>query len=405
MGHTPPRPKDDLVTEQRPWFTPGVRGIGLASLLSDLGHEVPTSLLPRFVTSTLGGSAAALGIIEGVADGLAGIARLAGGALADDPERRRATAVGGYSSTAVLSGLIGAATSVWQVGILRGGAWIARGIRVPSRNALLADATPAEAYGRAYGFERMMDNLGAIGGPLLALALVATFSVRTAILLSIIPGLFAAVALIYAIRHLPKNEKRERLPIRLRVRPVMKGKLGRLMVGATAFEMGNAAATLLILRTTDLLAPIHGTDRATRTALLLYAAYNGAATLVSLPAGHMNDRVGSVRAWQLGATAFVGSYLLFAFGGTSLASLGGAFVLAGIGIGFAETAQSAAVAASAPTDLRGSAFGLLAGVQAFGNLGASVVAGVLWTLVSPEVAFLYLGGWMLIALVTLMRAR
>lgn len=88
------------------------------------------------------------------------------GALADDPARRRATAVGGYTSVAVLSGLIGAAASLWQVAALRTAAWTARGLRVPSRNALLADATPREAYGRAYGFERMMDNLGAIGGPI-----------------------------------------------------------------------------------------------------------------------------------------------------------------------------------------------------------------------------------------------
>ena len=132
-------------TDSERWLTPGVRGIGAASFLSDLGHEVPTSLLPRLITS-LGGSAAALGVIEGVADGLAGVGRLAGGALADDPQRRRATAVGGYTSVAILSGLIGAATSVWQVAVLRAGAWTARGLRVPSRNALLADATPREAY-------------------------------------------------------------------------------------------------------------------------------------------------------------------------------------------------------------------------------------------------------------------
>jgi MFS family permease len=386
------------------WFTPGVRGVGLASLLSDLGHEVPTSLLPRFVTSTLGGSAAALGFIEGVADGVAGVARLAGGALADDPARRRATAVGGYTSTAVLSSLIGVTTAVWQVGLLRASAWAARGIRVPSRNALLADATPSEAYGRAYGFERMMDNLGAVGGPLLALALVASFSVRAAILISIIPGLLATLAIIYAIRHLPRQEVRERQPIRLRVRSVMKGRLGKLMVGAAAFELGNAAATLLILRTTVLLTPSRGTNRATEVALLLYALYNAAATLVSFPAGHVNDRLGSVPAWTLGTVAFLGSYLLFAFGGSGVGVLAAAFVLAGVGIGFAETAQTAAVASNAPLDLRGSAFGLLAGVQAFGNLAASVVAGVLWTFVSPEAAFLYLGAWMLVALVPLIGA-
>ena len=86
-----------------------------------------------------------------------------------------------------------------RVAVLRTAAWTARGLRVPSRNALLADATPRPAYGRAYGFERMMDNLGAIGGPILALALVAAFSVRTAILLSIIPGLVVTVAIVYAI--------------------------------------------------------------------------------------------------------------------------------------------------------------------------------------------------------------
>jgi sugar phosphate permease len=169
------------------WLTPGVRGIGAASLLADAGHEVPTALLPSLLTSTLGAPASALGLIEGVSDGLAGAARLGGGALADDPHRRRAAAVGGYTTTAVLSGLIGAATSAWQVGVLRAGAWAARGLRVPSRNALLADVVPADAYGRAYGFERAMDNLGAIIGPLLAIALVALVGVRTAILLSIVP--------------------------------------------------------------------------------------------------------------------------------------------------------------------------------------------------------------------------
>src|SRR5215218_5987730 len=113
------------------WLTPGVRGIGTASLLADLGHEVPTALLPSFLTTTLGAPAAALGLIEGVSDGLAGAARLAGGALADDPQRRRAAAVGGYTTTAVLSGLVGVATSVWQVALLRAGAWTARGLRVP----------------------------------------------------------------------------------------------------------------------------------------------------------------------------------------------------------------------------------------------------------------------------------
>ena len=147
------------------WLGPGVAGIGTASFLADVGHEIPSALLPNLLTATLGAPAAALGLIEGVSDGLAGAARLAGEAIADDPRRRRAQAVAAYTTTAVLSSLIGAATAVWQVAVLRAGAWAARGLRVPARNALLADIVPAAVYGRAYGFERAMDNLGAIAGP------------------------------------------------------------------------------------------------------------------------------------------------------------------------------------------------------------------------------------------------
>ncbi len=213
------------------WLTPGVAGIGTASLLSDAGHEIPTALLPSFLTSTLGAPAAALGAIEGVSDALAGVARFGGGALADDPERRRTVAVGGYATTAVLSAGIGAASTPLQAAVLRAGAWTARGLRVPARNALLADVVPASLYGRAYGFERAMDNLGAIVGPLLAIGLVGTVGVRWAIGLSVIPGLLAALAIVYAIRHTAAPAIRTHRPIRLQIRPVLRGRLGRLMAG------------------------------------------------------------------------------------------------------------------------------------------------------------------------------
>jgi hypothetical protein len=106
-------------------------------LLSDAGHEIPTSLLPSFLTSTLGAPAAALGLIEGFADGLAGAAKLAGGALADDPHRGRAAAVAGYTTTAIVSAMIGAATAVWQVAVLRVAAWTARGLMVVAVGTLL----------------------------------------------------------------------------------------------------------------------------------------------------------------------------------------------------------------------------------------------------------------------------
>ncbi len=405
VGDVAKGPADARILGDR-WLRPGVVGIGSASFLADVGHEVPTSLLPALLTQTFGAPAAALGLIEGLADGLAGIARVGGGVLADDPARRRATAVGGYAATAVLSGAIGAATHLWQVGALRAAAWTARGLRVPARNALLADLVPVEAYGRAYGFERAMDNLGAIAGPLVAIPLVAWVGTRAAVGLSVIPGLLAASAIVYAIRRTPVAlaSARPREPLRLRVRPVLASPLRPLMLSIGAFEIGNIAATLLVLRATELLTPVHGPARGAQRALGLYVAYNIAAAASSIPAGRLSDRRGPTRVLALGVALFAVAYVAFAASGPMIPVLTGAFLAAGAGIGCVETAEHAAVASHAPEELRGSAFGLLAGAQSFGNLVASGVAGLLWTAVSPALAFAYATAWMLIALTGLARA-
>ncbi|MET0201600.1 MAG: MFS transporter [Gaiellaceae bacterium] len=387
------------------WLNRGVAGIGVASFLSDVSHEVPTALLPSLLTTTLGAPAAALGTIEGIADGVAGAAKLAGGALADDPGRRRATAMGGYTATAVLSALIGAATAVWQVGVLRAGAWLSRGLRTPSRNALLTDVVEPEVYGRAYGFERAMDNAGAIVGPLLALGLIAVVGVREAILLSVIPGLLAALAIFIAVRSARRLERHERPRLRIRIRPVLHGRLGRLLGAVAAFELGNVAATLLILRATDLLTPDHGHDSAVRLAVVLYAVYNAAAMVISVPAGHVTDRRGATAVLVVGAFGALAAFVGFALAGSSVALLAALFALAGTGKGAVETAQGAGVALFAPPELLGSAFGALATIQSFANLAASAVAGALWTLVSPRAAFLYLAGWAAVSVVALAAVR
>jgi MFS family permease len=260
-------------------------------------------------------------------------------------------------------------------------------------------------YGRAYGFERAMDNLGAIAGPLLALGLVGLVGTRTAIALSIIPGLLAALAIVYAIRHSHRPTTRERAPIRLRIRPVLDAGLGRLLAAMGAFEVGNVAATLLILRATELLAPGHGQQAAVQLALLLYTGYNLAATLASVPAGRLTDRRGPWLVLAAGVSLFLVAYLGFAATGASLIVLAGFFVAAGVAIGCVETAEHAAIAVAAPARLRGSAFGLLAAIQSFGNLAASAMAGLLWTAASPSIAFAYLAGWMALSLIALATAR
>ena len=208
-----------------------------------------------------------------------------------------------------------------------------------------------------------------------------------------------------AVRSAPRLERHTRPPLRIRIRPVLHGRLGRLLAAVTAFELGNAAATLLILRATDLLTPDHGHDSAVRIAVVLYAVYNAAAMVVSVPAGHVTDRRGATAVLVVGAIAALVAFTGFALAGTSIALIGALFALAGTGKGAVETAQGAAVALLAPTELLGSAFGALAAIQSFGNLAASVVAGALWTLVSPRVAFLYLAGWTAVSALALFVAR
>ena len=246
-----------------------------------------------------------------------------------------------------------------------------------------------------------MDNLGAIGGPLLALLLVAIVGTRTAILLSVIPGLLAALAILYAIHATTRPTGQHRQPLRFHLRAVLRGRLGVMFLGISAFEVGNVAATLLILRATELLTPSHGHDSATKIALGLYIAYNAAAAIFSVPGGHLGDKKSNLGVLAIGIACFGGAYLGFAFVGSSIAALAICFVTAGIAIGFVETAEHTAVAEHAPAALRGSAFGALAAAQAFGNFAASAIAGLLWTTVSPQAAFIYLAAWMLVALLAL----
>jgi Major Facilitator Superfamily len=172
-----------------------VASIGAASFFSDAGHEIATAVLPSFLTGVLRGSAATLGLIEGLSDALLGMAKLVSGPLANQPIRRVQLARGGYLLTAVFTAAIGLATTVWQAGVLRAAAWVARGARTPARDAMLAGLASRDAYGRAFGVERAGDNLGAVVGPLLASVLVATVGIRTSFFFALLPGVLAALSI------------------------------------------------------------------------------------------------------------------------------------------------------------------------------------------------------------------
>jgi MFS family permease len=156
------------------WLNRTVLGIGLASLFSDWSHEMATTVMPAFL-ATMGVAALWVGLIEGVSDGLSSFAKMASGYYTDKLRRRKPVAVIGYVVTALGTASFGLATAAWHVLFARAFAWLGRGVRTPVRKALLAGAVTKETYGRAFGFERMMDTLGAIVGPASAFFLLGAF--------------------------------------------------------------------------------------------------------------------------------------------------------------------------------------------------------------------------------------
>jgi len=392
---------DASTADNEKWFSAGVGSIGAASLLSDSGHELATSLLPTFFTSVLHGTAAGLGIVEGVSDALMGVAKLIGGPFANSAERRQRFAVGGYLGTAVATGAMGLATGVWELGVLRAAAWVSRGVRSPARDALLAQLAPSVAYGRAYGVERAGDNLGAVIGPLLAALLVSHIGIRPAMWCAAIPGAFAALAILVAAREARRLPRTSSATWRFQPTALRNAGLVRPFVPILFFEFGNMASTLLILRTTQLL---HFGGRsliaATSLAIVIYAGHNACAAAVALAGGHWIDRSGPRMVFALGALLYVISYGGFAAGSHSWIFLLVAFALAGSAIGLSETAESALVARSLPDKLRGTGFGVLGGIQASGDVVSSITVGILYVVTSPTIAFAYAAGWMVLSLIS-----
>ena len=269
---------------------------------------------------------------------------------------------------------------------------------------LLTSLVTRQTYGRAFSIERAGDNAGAILGPVLASVLVGWLGLRQTILLSIIPGILAALSITFAAREARRTVSAQpsaRRTLHLQWRRLRAAGLGRVLLPVACFELGNVATTLLILRATGLLtADGRSVTAATSVAILLYAGHNAVAAATSLLAGQLCDRRSPRIVFILGAVAYAAGYAALAAGVHGWPLLLAAFALAGIGIGFAETAESTAVARALPDRLRGNGFGALGLTQALGDLGSTTVVGILWAAVSPVVAFGYAAVWMLAAMIT-----
>ena len=371
------------------WLSRGVLGIGLASLFSDWGHEAATSLLPAFLAS-LGAPAVALGIIEGVADGFSSFAKLAGGWLADRPHARKPTGILGYFTTAIATCGYAFATSWPTILVLRSLGWIGRGSRGPSRDALLADAVVPEKIGSAFGFERAMDTVGAVLGPLCATALVGLWGVRGVLKATVVPGLLAALAFATLVPASRKMQNR-RAPSFAKSLKQFSPRYWKYLTGVLAHGLGDFAPTLLILRASQVLTPQYGVARAAAISVGLYTFHNFIDAIAAYPAGAIGDKI-SKRAllgsgYALGAVVAAG----FILEKPTLPVLIVLFGLAGIHLAMQQSLEKALAADLLSAESRGSGFGVLATTNGIGDLISSVVVGALWSSVSPVAGFIYSG--------------
>ncbi len=383
------------------WLNRNVAGMGITSLLSDWGHEMATAILPGFLAA-IGAPAAALGVIEGVADAVSSFVKLGAGWYTDRIGHRKVICVGGYFLTGVSQAIFAFAYS-WPL-VLAGRTlgWLGRGVRSPLRDAILAESASEEARGKAFGFHRAGDTLGAVIGPLCAVGLLALLQghatgdpsspFRLVFLLTIIPGVGSALAFGTAVRERRRAPNRGvRLWATIRSLPRA---YRRWLAGVGIFGIGDFAHTLMILAATELLTPAYGVVAAAQMAALFYVVRNVLYAAASYPIGALSDRLGRlgilVLGYVVGSLTAAGLVAAFAFSWRHPVYLLGLFCLGGIYIAAEDALEGAMTADFVPAaEWRGIAYGVLGTVNGVGDLAASVIVGVLWTAVSPVLAFAY----------------
>jgi MFS family permease len=373
--------------KQAGWLNRTVLGVGLTSLFSDWSHETATAVLPAFLAA-IGAGPLWLGVIEGVADGLSSFAKLAAGHYTDQLKRRKPLAVFGYAFTAIATASFGIATHAVHVLIGRSAAWLGRGVRSPAKKALLAADVPADAYGRAFGLERLMDTLGAILGPLTALWILRAtgHSYRKVFLWTLLPGLIAVACFWLLVRERPVEVKEAKsfLP-GLRALPA---EFRRFLLAVGIFGAGDFSHTLLILYATKMLAAEYGMARAASMAVVLYTLHNVFYAASAYLSGWLSDHVPH-RKIVLGAGygLAVVTALLLCTATHSLWLLAGIFVLAGLYIGTEEALEDSVSAEMMPREQHGMAFGTMAAVNAVGDFLSSLLVGALWSAFGVGAAF------------------
>jgi MFS family permease len=366
------------------WLHRNILGMGLASLFSDMNHEMATAVLPIFLSSVLGAPAFALGVIEGVADGVSTLFEVWAGWYSDRIGRRKGLAVIGYFVTAVSKATFALATSWWFVLFGRTAGWIGWSIRSPVRDALLTESTTPATVGRAFAFHRTMDTIGAILGPLIATLLLMHVAIRVIFLVSLIPGLFAVAAIVLLVKEKARPPDLRNPWHSLKSLPP---DFIRFLVPVGLFGISNFAPTLLILRAQDLLEPGLGTIGAATFAVGLYTFSNVVYAIVGYPIGVLADRYSKRAILSIGFALFGVLCIGFIFADGAIWLLVVLFALSGVYTAIIESSQPAFASTLIPDDRHGTGFGLMSSVDGLGDFLSSIGMGILWTAVSPNAGF------------------
>lgn len=350
--------------------------LGVVSLLTDVSSEMIYPLLPAFLV-TLGAGGTFVGLIEGVAETTSSIGKLWSGRLADRVRRKKPLVVFGYGLSSFVRPLVAVATAPWQVLAIRFTDRVGKGIRTSPRDALIAEVTPPDRRGAAYGYHRAMDHAGALVGPLLAFALLSglAFAPRLIFACAAVPALGAMLALLFGVREAaptqiaPQAQVRAPLPRRLKIYLVLVG----------VFTLAASSDLFLLLRAHELGVPA-------TMAPLLWALLHALKSSLSTPFGALSDRLGRLRLIAAGWLVYALVYTGFGLA-THAWHIWVLFVLYGAHAALVEGAEKALVADLAPEAARGRAFGAFHFVVGMTALPASLAFGIVWDHWGHGVAF------------------
>lgn len=367
-----------------------VKVLGLVTLLNDLSSEVTIRTLPLFLANVLGVKAGIIGFIEGVAESTATLLKIASGYLADRIGKRKTLTLWGYGLSGFTKPLLYFANTWGLVLVVRFLDRVGKGIRTAPRDALIADVTPEPHRGRAFGFNKAMDKLGAVIGLLLAAYILSIMqsgqgpltqaSYQTLVLLAVIPGLAAVVILAAGVREPATSSVKPSRPDLLSWQSFdgrFKAFLGIIVI----FTLGNSSDAFLMLRAQTV--GLSATE-----IFLLVAAFNLVVSASALPAGMLSDRLGRhkliIAGWLIYAFIYFGLGLA-----TAAWHVGLLYILYGLYYGAFQGAASALVADFVPSDRRGTAYGLFNGAIGVTVFPASLIAGLLWQWLGPAAPFFF----------------